>query len=151
MFAKTMTKFAFRRPNTMLKMKIRLMSESNVTLRLFSNVGQKLYFGWKCESGWHQNCIFGQKWVIFMTFKASFVMWQNILSQMCVVLEKICSRICSYCSYCLFPWYGATFLVSNTKQEYSNCKIGVKYQIKYEDWYGQRISLYKVTKQPHVQ
>ena len=37
------------------------------------------------------------------------------------------------CSYCLFPWYGATFLVSNTKQEYSNCKIGVKYQIKYED------------------
>jgi len=31
-----------------------------------------------------------------------------------------------------FLVYGATFLESNTKQEYSNCKIGVKYQIKYE-------------------
>jgi len=35
-----MTKFAFRRPNPTMKMKIRLMSESNAKLVLISNVGQ---------------------------------------------------------------------------------------------------------------
>jgi len=32
-----------------------------------------------------------------MTFKASFVMRQNILPKMCVVLEKNGSRLCSNC------------------------------------------------------
>jgi len=49
-----MTKFAFRRPNKALKMKIKLMSESNVRLTLISNIGQMLYCGLKWKSGWCQ-------------------------------------------------------------------------------------------------
>jgi len=43
--SKAMTKFPFRRPNPKLKMKIRLMSESNTRLTLISSVGQTLYCG----------------------------------------------------------------------------------------------------------
>ena len=45
--SKKVTKFAFRKPNPTLKMKIKLTSESNVRLKSTSDVGQMLDFGWK--------------------------------------------------------------------------------------------------------
>jgi len=51
---KTLTKFAFRRPNPTLKMNMKKVDVRIQCQIDISNVWQTLYYGWKWKSGWCQ-------------------------------------------------------------------------------------------------